>query len=397
MHSPTDTGLLKKQLAEVRKELADKTLLLSRSDQNHKADHERQAEEQADNLERTHQLQVLQHELLQLQALLQHKSQELEDTQRLHAVQKRALKDALVAAADKEASMAVADEMKQAATHQALEDEVEFLAEELQHIKTRADLQLKAKDAAISMLRAQLESHQAEMSAALHALQQEHSSHLQAALDGCRAESMTQLQQLQAELSWLRDQSDQQTRTTNRDDISCELASLTKAKLQLQHEFEAFKDMATETSRSNREELTRLLQENAHLKARIAADAASAAMGLPAGSKRMMLVGKTFTARPSAAGDLGLIDHIVNSLERRSKGLTPLLIMLALVLLVLVVTVIRAAASAAGSDHGGLCFLFKLGINIGSGCQHTTTMTHHAASHSTGARHIRRLLHEAVA
>lgn len=51
------------------------TLLLSRSDQNHKADHERQAEEQADNLERTHQLQVLQHELLQLQALLQHKSQ----------------------------------------------------------------------------------------------------------------------------------------------------------------------------------------------------------------------------------------------------------------------------------------------------------------------------------
>lgn len=55
--------------------------------------------------------------------------QELEDTQRLHAVQKRALKDALVAAADKEASMAVADEMKQAATHQALEDEVEFLAE----------------------------------------------------------------------------------------------------------------------------------------------------------------------------------------------------------------------------------------------------------------------------
>ncbi len=44
-----------------------------------------------------------------------------------------------------------------------------------------------------------------------------------------------------------------------------EMAALNKAKVQVQREFEAFKDLATQTARQNREETARLLEENAAL------------------------------------------------------------------------------------------------------------------------------------
>jgi hypothetical protein len=46
----------------------------------------------------------------------------------------------------------------------------------------------------------------------------------------------------------------------------------------------------------------------------------------------------------------------------------PLLVIGSLVLLVLFIAVVRAAASARGEQKGALCFLSKLGIQIGEGC-----------------------------
>jgi hypothetical protein len=46
----------------------------------------------------------------------------------------------------------------------------------------------------------------------------------------------------------------------------------------------------------------------------------------------------------------------------------PLLVLGSLVLLVLFIAVVRAAASARGEQKGALCFLSKLGIQIGEGC-----------------------------
>jgi hypothetical protein len=51
-------------------------------------------------------------------------------------------------------------------------------------------------------------------------------------------------------------------------DLHHELAALNKAKVQVQREFEAFKELATQTARQNREETARLLEENAALRNR---------------------------------------------------------------------------------------------------------------------------------
>lgn len=53
---------------------------------------------------------------------------------------------------------------------------------------------------------------------------------------------------------------------------------------------------------------------------------------------------------------------------RQRKGLVPLLVIGSVVLLILFIAVVRAAASARGEQKGALCFLSKLGIQIGEGC-----------------------------
>jgi hypothetical protein len=53
---------------------------------------------------------------------------------------------------------------------------------------------------------------------------------------------------------------------------------------------------------------------------------------------------------------------------RQRRGLLPLLVLASLVLLVLLIAVARAAASAHGDERGFICFLSKLGVQIGGGC-----------------------------
>lgn len=53
---------------------------------------------------------------------------------------------------------------------------------------------------------------------------------------------------------------------------------------------------------------------------------------------------------------------------RQRRGLVPVLVIGSLVMLILLTAVIRAAASTRGEHKGALCFLSKLGVQIGQGC-----------------------------
>ena len=66
-------------------------------------------------------------------------TQELEESRRLYSSQKRALKEALNAAAEKEANEVAADEASRTAVAQAVEDEMEQLHHQLALTKVGGD------------------------------------------------------------------------------------------------------------------------------------------------------------------------------------------------------------------------------------------------------------------
>lgn len=117
----------------------------------------------------------------------------------------------------------------------------------------------------------------------------------------------------------------------------------------MQRECEALRDMAAQAAAAHREEVARYMQENAALKARIASDAAAAAM-----AGRVQTGGKTFGARPGGGGD-GAFERFVAELERRRRGLAPVLAVAAVCGLVLVVAVSRARAPRAAGPAACGC------------------------------------------
>lgn len=117
--------------------------------------------------------------------------------------------------------------------------------------------------------------------------------------------------------------------------FAAELSSLSKAKIQVQRECEALRDMAAQAAAQHREELARYMQENAALKTRIASDAAAAAVG-----GRVPTGGKTFGALRGGGGEAaGVFEAFVAGLERRRRGLAPVLAVAAVCGLVLMVAV----------------------------------------------------------
>jgi hypothetical protein len=86
--------------------------------------------------------------------------QELEAARRLYLSQKRALKDALSAAAERDAADVAAGESRLEAATAAAEEEVERLALELSQLKTRSLLELQAKEAELAQLQQQLVQHE---------------------------------------------------------------------------------------------------------------------------------------------------------------------------------------------------------------------------------------------
>jgi hypothetical protein len=73
---------------------------------------------------------------------------------------------------------------------------------------------------------------------------------------------------------------------------------------------------APQTHRQHREEQARLLEENASLKARIAAEAARVAMGVLPGSGGGRPGPKTFTAVGESEGVGGVVEAWLGKLER---------------------------------------------------------------------------------
>ncbi|KAG1651575.1 hypothetical protein FOA52_009445, partial [Chlamydomonas sp. UWO 241] len=129
--------------------------------------------------------------------------------------------------------------------------------------------------------------------------------------------------------------------------LTAELAALNKQKVQVQREFSSFKDMAMETSRTNREEVAKLLSENAELHSRLAAktlDMAGVGMGGGASTSgrtaALAASPKMFEASYGTSGLDPYLPAFLVRLERERKGALPVIIIGVLLTLILFVAVV---------------------------------------------------------
>eukprot|EP00878_Enallax_costatus_P020783 GHUV01021977.1.p1 GENE.GHUV01021977.1~~GHUV01021977.1.p1 ORF type:complete len:333 (+),score=122.21 GHUV01021977.1:703-1701(+) len=247
---------------------------------------------------------------------------------------------------------------------------MERLQQELTQLQTRSALELHSKDSEIQQLKQQIAAHEQDRQKAVAAAETTAAAAHQQELSAAAAAHAAQVADLQAELHRARSREQRYMRETQEEYVP-DLAATNKEKMQLQREFDAFKDLTAQTYRQHRAEQARLLEENAALKARIAAEAARAAMGGPAATGVSIgpihsARGKTFAAVTD--GVSGRFEQLIGRLERQRRGLVPILVIGSLMLLILLIAVLRAAASARGEHAGAVCFLSKLGVQIGSGC-----------------------------
>lgn len=94
-----------------------------------------------------------------------------------------------------------------------------------------------------------------------------------------QAEAQAALHEMESEVVRLRGAVEDARRGGDTMTLTAELAALNNQKVQIQREFEAFKEMATAAARNNREEVAKLLEQNAALHARLAAKAAETVAG----------------------------------------------------------------------------------------------------------------------
>lgn len=362
----------KRELTEVRKELAAKTVQLSRKDQS--AVQEKAAEIVATvTTEKDRQLQHLAGQITQLELNLSQKEEEVDELRRLYGAQKKALRQALETAAEREALEREAEDASKMVAAQAVEDELDKLMHELALLKARSQLELSAKESEVQYLRqelAQAAQTRKEMVAETEAVLTEA---WQAEVNRVQLELEAQLGELQAECTRLRTQMQESQRISEKTSLSSELAALNNQKVQVQREFEVFKEVAAQTSRQNREDLARLLDENAALRSRLASKTIESAMASTSASTKSL--DSLLQTAPPEGGSVfesyrEYVPQIFADFERRRKGLMPFIIVGSLLFFILLVAVIRAAVSSRG-DHRGLCFLAKLGVRIGAGCGNT--------------------------
>lgn len=81
---------------------------------------------------------------------------------------------------------------------------------------------------------------------------------------------------------------------------------------------------------------------------------------------------------------------------RQRKGLVPVLVVSSLILLVLLIAVVRAAASAHEDQRGVICFLSKLGVQIGGGCSSSSSSTSQLMSAGASKAAVSKVLGELV-
>ncbi|KAG1671479.1 hypothetical protein FOA52_003137 [Chlamydomonas sp. UWO 241] len=143
------------ELAEVRRDLAAKTVQLTRRE---KVTLDEKVQEIAAtvNEERDQQLQQALSQVEQLKLSVSLRGEELEESRRLYAGQKRALREAMNAVAERETVEKDAEESTRTAHAQALEDELDALTHELAMTKARGDMELRAREGELGSLRTQL-------------------------------------------------------------------------------------------------------------------------------------------------------------------------------------------------------------------------------------------------
>ncbi|GFR48484.1 hypothetical protein Agub_g10380, partial [Astrephomene gubernaculifera] len=380
----------RKELMDVRKELAAKTVQLSRKEV--AVSQERVAELAAHvATEKDRQLVSLAAHVEQLEAALGHKEEELEECRRMYTAQKRALREALAAAAEAEAAERQADEARaRTAVAQAVEDELEQLQHELALLQARYDLEMRTRDAELQSLRSELQAANSSRKQAVAAAEAALTEAWQAEVVRATAAAEARVGELEAEVARVRLHLEEAARNTDAMALAGELASLNQQKVAVQREFEAFKEMATAAARQNREDTARLLEENAGLKSRLAARAfQDVQAGFKPQSKIFSALSPGAATSGGRSGGGGLagpdgeelggwsdpgsawmnqLPAILTQLERKRKGLVPVLLLGSLAVLFVLVAVIRAAAVTRSEHRGGLCFLAHLGINVGEGC-----------------------------
>lgn len=370
-----ELAVLRSELAEVRKELAAKTVELAKRSETHavlqssvleEKVHERIAEMAAEK--ETH-LQDAFAQVAQLQFTLAQKEEELDESRRLYTAQKRALRDALNAASEKEATEKASDEASRTAAAAALEEEIEHLQHELAITKARSGAELRAREVEVAMLKQQLEAAAEDRERAVAEAETEIASAWRAEGDRLHQEALARQAELEGEVVRLMTQMEDIRREDASTSLSTELAALNKQKVQVQREFEAYKDMMMQTSRSNREEVSRLLEANAMLHSRLAAKTMEGmAPAAEASYSPSPKQGKVFEPPGGSYWKTHLPEMLVR-LERQRNGIVPLLILGTLLVLVLSIAVTRAALSARHQHRGVGCMLSNLGIRIGSGCE----------------------------
>ncbi|GIL76189.1 hypothetical protein Vretimale_5796 [Volvox reticuliferus] len=373
----------RKELMDVRKELAAKTVQLSRKEVI--VSQEKVAELAAHvSSEKDKQLASLAAHVEQLEFTLTQKEEELEESRRLYNAQKRALREALAAAAEAEAAERQADEARaRTAVAQVVEDELDRLQHELALLQARYDLEMRARDAELQSLRSELQSANANRKQAVAAAEAALTEAWQAELIRATEEASARVAQLEAEVARVRQELEEHARSADTVGLAGELASLNQQKVAIQREFDAFREMATAASREHREAAARLLEENATLKSRLAARAFQdvqagfkpqskvfSALSGPQVGPSGAPVGLTGGSSPMYPGNTWMqqLPEVLERLERQRRGLVPTLALCGVVLLFVLAAVIRAAAVTRSEQRGGLCFLAHLGINVGPGC-----------------------------
>lgn len=373
-----ENASLQEQLTALRKELAAKTVELSKREQAWAQERAAQVAAAATPDKDAH-IAALENNVKQLEAALVERTEELESSMRLQNHYKQRAKEALAAAAEREADGVAEREDSRSAATAVAEQELELLSQELQRVRARAAVEADVARRDVAEMRARLAAAAEERDKAVQDALAAGAEQWQMKLDEAQREAEEQVSELQDEVVRLRTAAEASLRSAADDHFAAELSSLNKAKIQVQRECEALRDMAAQAAAQHRDEITRYMQENAALKARIAADAAAAAMGgrvLPPRS------GKTFGAL-QFEGPGGAFERLLVSLEQRRKGLVALLAVSAVVVLLMMITITRAALSAKG---GGLCFLEKLGVTIGPGCQQRASAAAVAAIQQEGSK-----------
>eukprot|EP00798_Chlamydomonas_sp_ICE-L_P015539 gene15539-21631_t len=281
-------------------------------------------------------------------------------------------------------------------------DELHKLQYEVVLTKKRAEAELKSKNVEMEQLKGELMASTSNRQQAVANAEAALINAYQEEMESMQASSTAKVNELEAQVLRLRTEMEDQRRADACLSLTGELAMLNNQKVQIQREFESYKDMTIQAARDNREECAKLLSELADLQlcltaardnreecakllseladlqSRLAAKSSDALLR-PAGSGDMRGAGPRPTPRifdslgmESASlykqGLANYIPQLIQRMEQERKGMLPFIIVSSLVVLVLMIAIIRAAASARSQHGGGTCFLAKLGIRVGKGC-----------------------------